>query len=122
MFCAIQSESVTTPDDVITCWSIAQASRLARLELYLAYAKASAQASNLDTARDVLLETTGHVTSEDPRVHFLMGQVATALDDNELLSEAKAYLQYFQFDSWERSLDEIVRSRSFDFEYGQFVR
>lgn len=117
IFCAIHSESVTTADDAITCWSVFKATELARLDLYLAYAQASARAEQLYTARDVLLETAGHVSFEDPRVHFLLGQVAAALRDTDLLRETKTFLQFFQLDSWERRLNQIVQSGSRKFEF-----
>jgi hypothetical protein len=118
IFNAIHCVSVTTSDDAITCWSIYKAIELARLNLYLTHAQVSARAGELDIAREVLLETAAHVSFEDPRVHVLLGQVAVVLHDRELLREAKAFLQFFRLDSWERRLDEIVQSGSpnFDFE------
>lgn len=117
IFCAIHSTAVTTADDAITCWSISKATELARLNLYLTHAQASARAGELYTARDVLLETAAHISFEDPRVHVLLGQVAMALHDRELLREAKAFLQFFQLNSWVRRLDEIVQSGSPNFEF-----
>jgi hypothetical protein len=100
-FCAIHSESVSSVDDVITCWSISRATELARLELYLNYAQRCVDHSELVNARDVLLEIAAHVGLEDRRLHLLLGQVAVALDDRELLRESKAFLQFFQFESLE---------------------
>lgn len=117
MFSAIHSVSVTPSDNAINCWSIYKASELARLELYLNHAQASARAGELYTARDVLLETASHVSFEDARVHLLLGQVAVALDDSELVREAKAFLKFFHLDSWELRLDEIVESGSPNFEF-----
>ena len=65
----------------------------------------------------MVLETVAHVSLEDPRAHLLLGQIAVALQDQALLREAKAFLQFFQLDSWERRLDEVVRARSPDFEF-----
>jgi hypothetical protein len=83
----------------------------------LSHAQASARAGELYNARDVLLETAAHVSFEDPRVHMLLGQVAVALRDRELLHEAKAYLKFFKLSSWEHKLDEVVQSGSPDFEF-----
>ena len=116
-FCAIHSASVTTADDAINCWSIFKATELARLDLYLTHAQTSARTGELYTSRDVLLETAGHVSFEDPRVHLLLGQVAVALHDPELLREAKAFLQFFKLNSWKRKLDEVVQSGSLNFEF-----
>lgn len=114
-FTAIGSDSITTADDAVKCWSIWKATELARMDLYLSYAAASARAGELDTAREVTLETVAHVSFEDPRAHFLLGQIAVALQDREMLREAEAFLHFFQFDLWERRLDGVVRSGSPDF-------
>lgn len=116
-FCVLHSASVTTADDAINCWSIIKAAELARLDLYLTHAQKSARAGELYTSRDVLLETAGHVSFEDPRVHVLLGQVAVALHDRELLLEAKTFLQFFKLHSWERKLDQVVQSGSLNFEF-----
>ena len=39
----------------------------------------------------------GHVSLEDPRANFLLGQLAVALRDRKLLEESKAFLQFFVF-------------------------
>ena len=116
-FCAIHSESITTADKAIECWSIIKATELVRLDLYLTHAQTSARTGELFASRDVLLETAAHVSFDDPRVHVLLGQVAVALYDRELLREAKAFLQFFKFNSWERKLDEVVQSGSLNFEF-----
>jgi hypothetical protein len=119
IFTVIGSASVTTADDAINFWCIWKATELGRLDLYLSHAQASARADELDTAREVLLETAAHVSVEDPRVHLMLGQVAVALQDGKLLREAKAFLQFFQLDSWELKLDEVVRSGSPNFEFDE---
>jgi hypothetical protein len=117
MFTTISSASMTTADDAINCWAIFKSSEFARLNLYLSHAQASARNGQLDSARDVVLETVAHVSFEDPRTHFLLGQIAFALQDRTLLHEAKCFLQFFRYNSWERRLDEVVRSGSLDFEF-----
>jgi len=113
---AIESASIETVDDVVSCWSVVKATELARSDLYLNYAQASARAGELGMARDVALESVSHVGFEDPRAHFLIGQIAIALHDRALLREAKAFLRFFQLGSWEGRLDEAIRSGSPDFE------
>ena len=115
-FTAIDSTSVTTAEDSINCWSIWKATELARLDLYLNHAWRCARAGKLELARDVALETVAHVSFEDPRAHLLLGQIAVTLQDRTLLREAKAFLQFFKLSSWERRLDEAIRSGSPDFE------
>ena len=77
--------------------------------LYLRYARDLAQDGQLKVAREITLETVGHVSMEDPEPHFLLGQIAIAMEDQVLLHEAKNYLQYFKHSTWERKLDEIVK-------------
>ena len=90
---------------------------LARLELFLNYAQVSARAEQFYTARDALLEAAAHVSIEDPRLHLSLGQVPLALHDPELLREAKAFLRFFKFKSWERRLDQIAQSGWSDCEF-----
>jgi len=117
IFCAIRSASITTAAKAIDCWTVVKATELARLDLYLTHAQTSARTGKLYDSRDVLLETAAHVTFEDPRVHVLLGQVAVALHDWELLREARAFLQFFKFNSGECKLDEVVQSGSINFEF-----
>jgi hypothetical protein len=112
---SIGSASVTTADRAVEIWSIFKASELARLDLYLSHAWASARAGQLDVARDVALETVAHVSLEDPRAHLLLGQIAVALRDHELLREARSFLQFLKLGPWESKLDEAARSGSPDF-------
>lgn len=116
-FSAIHSGSIITADKAIECWSIIKATQLARLDLYLTHAQTSARTGEFFASRDVLLETAAHVSFDDPRVHVLLGQVAVALHDRELLREAKAFLQFFKFNSSERKLDQAVQSGSLNFEF-----
>ena len=116
-FCAIGSASITTSDDVITCWSTVKSIELARLEFFLDYAQTSARGEQFYSARDALLEAAAHVSVEDPRLHFSLGHVALALHDPELLREAKTFLRFFKFKSWEHRLDQIAQSGSCDFDF-----
>ena len=117
IFTTISCASITTADDAINCWSIWKATELARLDLYLGHAQASARVGELEAAREVVLETIAHVSLEDPRAHLLLGQIAVALHDRRVLREAKAFLQFFKLNSWERRLDEADRSGAPDFEF-----
>ncbi len=116
-FAVIGCSSIVTAADAIQCWSIWKATEIARLNLYLSYAQASARAGELAAAREVVLETIAHVSLEDPRAHFLLGQIAIALRDRPLLREAKAFLQFLKRDAWERLLDEADRTGRPDFEF-----
>ncbi len=116
IFPSLASSEIVTPEDAINCWAISKSMELARLDLYLNHASASARAGDLSGARDVAYETVAHVSLEDPRARYLLGQIAIALNDRNALREAKAFLQFCQFNSWERRLDEAARSGSTDFE------
>lgn len=116
-FCAISTASTTTTDDIINCWSIFKSMELARLEQFLSYAQAAARAQQFYTARDVLLEAAVHISAEDPRLHWSLGQVAVALYDSELLHEARAFLRFFQLHSWEHRLDQLAQSRKSDYDF-----
>lgn len=102
--------------DLIEVWCVFKATQLARENLYFSYALEAARAGRIEIARDVALETVGHVNLEDPRPHLLLGQLAVKLRDQELLRESKAYLRFLKLDQWERKLDQVVQSGSPDFE------
>lgn len=112
---AVSSESISTPDRAIEYWSIIKAIELARTDLYLEYARECAVGGDFETAREVTLETVGHVSFEDPRAHYLLGQLGVALQDWMLIQEAKDLLKFLKFDSWEEKLDAIIRTRTPDF-------
>lgn len=115
IFTTIGSSSLTTTDGTVKVWGISKATEMARADLYLNYALHSARAGELEVAREVALETVGHVTLEDPRVHLLLGQLAVRLKDRKLLREAKAFLRFLRHDRWERMLDQASQSGSPDF-------
>ncbi len=108
--------SPMTSDGLIGLWSIFKATQLVRGNLYFSYALEAARVGRIKIARDVALETVGHVDLEDPRPHLLLGQLAVILRDQELLREAKGFLRLLKLDRWERKLDQVVQSGSPDFE------
>jgi hypothetical protein len=109
------STEMKTPGDVVPIWAIQKASELLRAGLYLTYALGLARRGRLEAARDVALETVGHVTMENPHTHFLLGQLAVGLRDRTLLREAKMFLRVFGFQQWEAKLDRVVKSGSPDY-------
>jgi|SRR5580693_6707947 hypothetical protein len=76
IFTSFDTYSLKTPDDLIGTWCIFKAAELARAHLYYSYALEAARAGRIETARDVALETVGHVNLENPRPHLLLGQLA----------------------------------------------
>jgi hypothetical protein len=114
------TSSIHTASDLITLWSIVKSTQVSRLELYLDYALKFARAGLFEIAREVAIETVGHVSMEDPRPHLLLGQVAVALSDDTLFREAKTFLRLLKFDAWERKLDQDALSGALDFECPTF--
>src|SRR5262249_53789590 len=91
--------------DVLPIWLIFKSGELARAHAYFAFALQSARENRLDVARDVALETAGHVTMEDPRVHLLLGRIGIATNDKTLLREAKSFLAFLKDDARLAKLD-----------------
>jgi hypothetical protein len=67
-------------------------------------------------ARDVLLESVGHVTMSDPDTHLLLGQLGVAMNDDELVREAHEYLRFFGSGAWDRKLEQVEMQGRADFE------
>jgi len=105
----VGSSSIATADAAIAWWSIAKASELSRMDLYLAYAERQALGGAPDVARDVAFEAVAHVGLEDPRAHWLLGQVAVAARDRATLREARAFLRFLKKPDWEHRLAEAAR-------------
>jgi hypothetical protein len=101
---------VKSAADAVALWAISKASERARLDLHVDYTIESARRGRFETARDVALETVGHVSVEDPRPHLLLGQLAIALGDRRLLAEARTFLQALKFDDWLQHLDGLAQA------------
>jgi hypothetical protein len=114
-FNAVSIGPAMTAGDTLKLWAVFKATELARADLYFEFALDEARAGRLAIAREVALETVGHVTMDDPRPHFLLGQLGVGLSDRGLVREAKTFLGFLGLDAWERKLDEVVRSGSPDF-------
>jgi hypothetical protein len=115
MFTKISSESMHVPADVIKVWAIGESIQRARLEFYIGRALEWTREGRLESARELALESVGHVYFEDPRPHLMLGQLAVVLGDRQLLKEAKSFLRYFGFISWERNIDDVERLGTWDF-------
>jgi hypothetical protein len=102
------TNSVRTPQDLVILWSINKAIEFTRAEMCVEYAMKVARGGELRIARDVLLEAVGHVTPDDPRLHFLLGQVAIASEDARLLREATHHLRFLKQEKWGDRLDDSV--------------
>jgi len=96
IFTALGAANMNSAAKVITTWKISKATEMARLVLYFDYAQNAAKAGKFMLARDVALETVGHVTLEDPRLHLLLGKLAVQLGDKQLLREAIRFLGMFK--------------------------
>lgn len=116
IFSACSTKSTNSVRDLLMVWGIHKSTERARADLYFQYALDVARSGSLEIARDVALETIGHVSAQDPRPHLLLGQIAVRLKERRLLREAMAFLRFFQMGSWEQKLDEAARLGSTNFE------
>lgn len=116
IFSSVKTASLKAARDLLELWAIHKTTELSRMQLYFDYALRSARAGHLETAREVALETVGHVSLENPRLHLLLGQIAVGLSDRTLLREAKAFLVYFKHESCDRSLDQTIQAGQPTFE------
>ncbi len=114
-FNLVSLTSQASADTVLGLWATHKSTEIMRANLYFAYALKCARAGRLEDARDVTLEAVGHVTPEDARLHFLLGQLALGLNDQVLLREARAQLTFFREGDWEEWLEGSVRSGSPEF-------
>ena len=90
----INVSSITSVPDLVKVFTICAATDIAHTNLYRNYAQEAAQAGDLVRARDVALELVGHVTPHDAPTHLLLGKLAVRLGDEQLLREAKAFLEH----------------------------
>jgi len=119
-FVRVETHSLKTSSDLITLWSICQATKLARIDLYVGYARKLAQGDLWEVARQVAFEAVAHVAVEDPRPHLLLGQLGVALGDKVTFREATAFLRLLKFDAWERQLNKDAASGSREFGTPEF--
>jgi hypothetical protein len=116
IFSAVDTSSRITAENLVELWCVLKATEFARADLYFSYALEAARRGQVEAALNVALECVGHVTAEDPRLHLLLGQLAVKFNFNELLREARAFLDYLSADSWTTVLDQVVQSGLPDFE------
>lgn len=109
-FTATGVESLDSATKVANLWKIFKATEIARQGLYWGYARAAARDGQFLTARDVALETVGHVTCEDPRSHLLLGKLAIQLRDKRLLRDAKVFLVLLKQQAALEELQQAERS------------
>jgi hypothetical protein len=111
----VQCASLKTADDAVDLWAAFKATELTRRYLYLRYALDAARAGRLEIARDVALETVGHVTLAEPRLHLLLGQIGIGQRDRTLLREAGEFLAFLKAEAWSRKLEQTARTGSPNF-------
>jgi hypothetical protein len=103
------------PDYLVQMIGVHKAQEMARRHLYYHYALNRARAGHHIAARDVLLESVGHVTMSDPDTHLLLGQLGIATGDEELVREAHEYLRFFGSGAWDRKLEAVEYAGKADF-------
>jgi len=112
---AYPSEMADSARYLIEMVVVHKATEMARQHLYFTYALTRARDRQLVAARDVALETVGHVTMADPHTHLLLGQLGVAMKDGGLVHEAREFLRFFQFAPFEAKLDAVERMGTPDF-------
>jgi hypothetical protein len=105
-------ENLASPDMTIGMWSIALGARDARRALYLSEAEAYLRRGERPAARDIALEVVAHVDAEDPRAHWLIGQIAIAEGDGAEFREARQFLELLGVQGWSTRLDDAWNQRA----------
>lgn len=100
------AEALTSVDAVITLWSTALGVRDAQRELYLSHAALAVGRGERREAREIALEVVAHVDPQDPRPHWLLGQIAVASHDRSEFREAMAFLQLLGQHGWCTRLED----------------
>lgn len=115
-FTPYDSTLADSADYLLEMIGVQKAGEMARRLLYYQYALREARLGHFPTARDVLLESVGHVTMSDPDTHLLLGQLGIAMEDNDLVREAHEYLRFFGSGAWDRKLDAVEYKGRADFQ------
>lgn len=111
----INVSSINSASDIVKVFTICAATDLAHVNLYRNYALEAARNGDLVRARDVALELVGHVTPHDAPTHLLLGKLALRLGDEQLLREAKAFLQHFGETALSDQLGQAEQAESWTF-------
>lgn len=106
IFTTIETSSLRAVTDVHFILATSLAMAMHRANVYWAYVVEQAQQGRYDEAQLVAIETVGHVTLDDTRIHLLIGMLALARKDQSLLQESKTMLRHF----WAKAaLDDLER-------------
>jgi hypothetical protein len=115
-FTPYESTLADEPAYLVEMIGVHKACEMARRVLYFQYALREARLGHHAAARDVLLESVGHVTMSDPDTHLLLGQLGVAMNDPEMVREAHEFLRFFGSGAWDRKLEQVEMSGKADFE------
>lgn len=99
-------ENLASPDMAIAMFSVTLGIREARRDLYLSEAEAYFRRGDRRVARDIALQVVAHVDAEDPRAHWLLGQIAIAERDRMEFREAQRFLELLGVQGWCSRLGE----------------
>ncbi len=113
----LKEEAMRSPTALVAGWASAKALQFARLELFMVEAIARIREGALDAARTALLAAVAHAAPDDPRPHFLLGQVASATQDLSLLEEVWEFIHWFGGEKWEARLKDTMRAGEYDFDF-----
>lgn len=115
VFTTVTATDFDSPAKVIQMCQTWKATEIARCGLYWNYARSAARTGQFLRARDVALEMVGHVTTEDPRSHLLLGKLAIQLRDKQLLHEAKKFLAALRQDWAIEELQNAAKTKVMEF-------
>ncbi len=116
-FAFVGVEELVSTDKVITLCSVILGARDARRELYLRDAEARLGWEDRRYAREVALAVVAHVDAEDPRPHWLIGQIAIADHNPREFREALRFLQLLGLQGWCTRLEDGWKQRAPSLDY-----
>ena len=99
----VSTQGMRVASDVLNVWAIGESLRRARTELYLKHVAKVAPVAP-EEAKEIALETAGHIAPDDHEVHVALGVVGLRLGDRGLVREACDFLRFLKHDAWAERL------------------
>lgn len=111
-----EAAAVQTVEDAWAVRSQYKGAEIAREKLYFEYALDAARTGHLEEAREVALQAVSHITTEDPNMHLLIGQIGVALAETQLHQDAIAMLQMLKAEPYVAKLKTVIEIGAADFD------
>ena len=100
----VESKPDQSDADMFGVWATFKSAELTRISLYTEFAAETARAGMPDIARDILLETVGHVDITSADAHIGLALMARLLGDQVLRKEAETFLEFLKVPGWRETL------------------